>query len=65
MPYFELSWKSHDRSWNYHGKIMEFYFIFSVGTLSVFDELLTEVVSWLSFHNCGASSEFVSSSIPS
>ena len=35
MSYFEWSWKFNDRSWNYHGKIMEFYFIFSVGTLIV------------------------------
>ena len=33
MPYFEWSWKLNNRSWNYHGKIMEFYFVFSVGTL--------------------------------
>ena len=34
VPYFEWSWKFNDCSWNYHGKIMEFYFVFSVGTLS-------------------------------
>ena len=33
MPYFEWSWKFNSRSWNYHGKIMEFYFILFVGTL--------------------------------
>ena len=33
MPYFEWSWKFNDRSRNYHRKIMEFYFLFSVETL--------------------------------
>ena len=33
VPYFEWSWKFKDWSWNCHGKIMELYLVFSVGTL--------------------------------
>ena len=33
IPYFEYSWKFNNRSWSYNGKIMDFYFVFSVGTV--------------------------------
>ena len=33
MPYFDWSWTFNDRSWNYHGKILEF--LISVGTLEL------------------------------